>query len=236
MSETTDGGRVEYGQKPFEAPPGATEILLVRHGQSAPFVEGAPFPMIDGQGDPPLTEHGHWQAEQVVERLASVSIDAVYVTTLQRTHQTAAPLATRLGLEPIVEADLREIHLGEWEGGLFRVKVAQGDPKMVEANAKQEWGVIPGGERSEDLRVRVRAGIERIHAAHPGERVVAVSHGGAIGAVLAEASGATTFAFAAADNGSISHLIVLGDRWVVRRYNDTGHLAGELSSAAVAPT
>lgn len=236
MTETSDGGRVEYGQKPFEAPPGATEILLVRHGQSAPFVEGEPFPMVDGQGDPPLTEHGHWQAEQVGERLAGLSIGAVYVTTLQRTHQTAAPLAARLGLEPIVEADLREIHLGEWEGGLFRVKAAQGDPKMVEANARQEWGVIPGGERSDDLRARVRAGIERIHARHPGERVVAVSHGGAIGAVLAEASGANTFAFAAADNGSISHLIVLGDRWIVRRYNDTGHLAGELSAQAEAPT
>ena len=236
MTETSDGDRVEYGQRPFEAPPGATEILLVRHGQSAPFVEGEPFPMVDGQGDPPLTEFGHWQAEQVGERLAGLSIDAIYVTTLQRTHQTAAPLAARLGLTPVVEADLREIHLGEWEGGLFRVKVAQGDPKMAEVNAKQEWGVIPGGERSDDLRARVRAGIERIHERHPGERVVVVSHGGAIGAVLAEASGANTFAFAASDNGSISHLIVVGGRWIVRRYNDTGHLAGELSAAAEAPT
>jgi probable phosphoglycerate mutase len=113
---------------------------------------------------------------------------------------------------------------------------AQGHPAMAEMSTRQDWGVIPGGERSDDLRARVRAAIERIHARHPGERVVAVSHGGAIGAVLAEASGATTFAFAGADNASISQLVVLGERWTVRRFNDTGHLAGELSSEADAPT
>ena len=236
MTATSDGEKPEYGQRPFQTPTGATEILLVRHGQSAPYREGEPFPLVDGQGDPPLSPLGEWQAEQVGERLAGVKIDAIYVTTLQRTHQTAAPLAARLGLEPRLEAGLREVHLGEWEGGVFRVMAAQGHPALTEMSSQQDWGVIPGGERSEDLRARVRSAIERIHATHPGERVVAVSHGGAIGAVLAEASGATTFAFAGADNASISHLVVLGDRWTVRRFNDTGHLDGELSAAAEAPT
>ena len=44
-------------------------------------------------------------------------IDAIYVTTLRRTHETAAPLAARLGITPIEEPDLREVFLGEWEGG-----------------------------------------------------------------------------------------------------------------------
>ncbi len=236
MSATNAGEKPEYGQRAFEAPPGATEILLVRHGQSAPYRDGEPFPLVDGQGDPPLSPLGEKQAGQVAERLGSVAIDAIYVTTLTRTHQTAAPLAARLGLQPVVEAGLREVHLGEWEGGVFRVMAAQGHPALAEMGARQDWGMIPGGERSEDLRARVRASIERIHTAHPGQRIVAVSHGGAIGAVLAEASGATTFAFAGADNASVSHLVVLGDRWTVRRFNDTGHLDGELSAAAEAPT
>jgi len=231
-----DDATAEYGQRPFEAPPGATEILLVRHGQSASYREGYPFPLVDGQGDPPLSALGEWQAERVAERLAALAIGAVYVTTLRRTHQTAAPLVARLGVEPLVEPDLREVHLGEWEGGVFRVMAAKGHPAMVAADEQQDWGAIPGGESSDSLRARVRAAIGRIHARHPGERVVAVSHGGAIGAVLAEASGARTFAFAAADNASISHLVVLGDRWSVRRFNDTGHLAGELSAEADAPT
>jgi probable phosphoglycerate mutase len=61
---------------------------------------------------------------------------------------------------------------------------------------------------------------------------VAVSHGGAIGAALSHATGAKPLAFGATDNGSIAHLIVLGDRWILRRYNDTGHLGGELSAVA----
>ena len=223
---------VEYGQRPFEAPPGATELLLVRHGQSAAYREGEPFALVDGQGDPPLTAHGQWQASRVGERLRHAEIDAVYVTTLQRTSQTAAPLLGHLGLEPIVEPDLREIHLGEWEGGVFRKKVADRDPAFLEVERTQDWGAIPGAETFGQLQERVVGAITRIHAAHPGQRVVAVSHGGAIGAALSDATGAKPLAFATTDNGSIAHLIVLGDRWILRRYNDTGHLGGDLSAAA----
>ena len=75
---------------------------------------GHPFPLVDGHGDPALAPEGEEQAERVGERLARLPIDAIYVTTLRRTHQTAAPLAARLGLRPMVEPDLREVHLGEW--------------------------------------------------------------------------------------------------------------------------
>jgi probable phosphoglycerate mutase len=109
-------------------------------------------------------------------------------------------------------------------------------PAFAEMNASQDWGAIPGAETSEQLRTRVRSGIERIHTAHPDQRVVVVSHGGAIGAILAEASGARSLAFTSADNASISHLIVHGDRWIVRRFNDTGHLEAGLTSGAEAPT
>lgn len=223
---------VEYGQKPFQAPPGATELLLVRHGQSAAYRPGEPFALVDGQGDPPLTDHGHWQAEQVGARLATASIDAVYVTTLQRTAQTAAPLLARLGIEARVEADLREIHLGEWEGGVFREKVANRDPAFLEVERTQDWGAIPGAESFAELQRRVVGAIRRLHDAHPGQRIVAVSHGGAIGAALAHATGATPMAMSTADNASINHLVLLGDRWMLRRYNDTGHLGGELSARA----
>jgi len=226
----------DFGQRPFEPPAGATEILLVRHGQSAPFVEGVLFDLVDGQGDPPLSEHGQTQAVMIADRLAEMNIDAIYVTTLQRTHQTIAPLARRLGLQPKIEPELREVHLGEWEGGLYRQMAVERHPAFAEMNASQDWGAIPGAETSEQLRTRVRSGIERIHTAHPDQRVVVVSHGGAIGAILAEASGARSLAFTSADNASISHLIVHGDRWIVRRFNDTGHLEAGLTSGAEAPT
>ncbi len=118
----------------------------------------------------------------------------MYVTTLQRTHQTAAPLLAALGMEPIVEPELREVFLGDWEGGEFRKRLADGDPIAMRMAAKQRWDVIPSAEPEEVFADRVRVGIERIAAAHPDELVVAVVHGGVIGQVIAQATGARGFA------------------------------------------
>lgn len=208
----------------FEAPAGAVELLLVRHGESEAAVEGRPFPLVDGHGDPALSDDGVEQAERVGERLAGAGIDAIYVTSLRRTAQTAQPLAQRLGLTPIVEADLREVHLGEWEGGLFRKKVRDNDPIAIEMYTQQRWDVIPGAERGEAFSARVRAGIERIAAAHADQRVAVFAHGGTIGEVLAQATASAPFAFSGADNGSVSQLVVTPERWIVRRFNDTAHL------------
>ncbi len=228
--------QTEYRQHRFTAPPGATELLVVRHGESAPARPGERFPLVDGHGDPELAPEGRWQAEQLGIRLAKERIDAIYVTTLRRTHETAAPLASRLGIEPIVERDLREVYLGEWEGGLYRQKAAEGDPVFKRVITEGEWGAIPGGETSEQLRTRAVAAVERIVEKHPDQRVVVVLHGGVIAALLAHATNGRMFAFAGADNASISHLVVVRGQWILRRFNDTGHLAGELSSAPEPPT
>jgi probable phosphoglycerate mutase len=203
----------------------ATEILLVRHGESAPAVIGEPFPLVDGHGDPPLAPEGMVQANRVATHLVKARIDAIYVTTLQRTVQTAAPLAARLGLTPTVCADLREVYLGEWEGGLFRQRVAQNDPIAIRMRAEQRWDAIPGGESIAALSARVRRGIERIAAAHPDQRVAVFTHGGVIGQIIAEATGCGPFAFAGADNGSISSVVVTETGWLVRAYNNISHLA-----------
>jgi probable phosphoglycerate mutase len=223
----------EYRQHRFAAPDGACEVLLVRHGESAPARPDEPFPLVDGHGDPPLAPDGRWQADRLGSRMAAERIDAVYVTTLRRTHETAAPLAAALGLTPVVEPDLREVFLGEWEGGRYRQKVAERDPVAVRSFTEEEWGVIPGAESNAALAARVVPALQRVADRHGGERVVVVAHGGVIGCLLSHATGARPWAFVGADNGSISHLVVVGERWVLRRYNDTGHLAGELSAAAV---
>ena len=59
-----------------------------------------------------------------------------------------------------------------------------------------------------------------------------VAHGGVIGEVLAQASGARPWAFIGADNASISHVVVTDDRWAVRRFNDTTHLDDRLTVEA----
>jgi probable phosphoglycerate mutase len=201
------------------------DLLLVRHGQSEAYLEGTSFPLTGGHGDPPLSELGQAQARRAGERLATAGIDAIYVTTLRRTAQTAAPLAERLGLTPRIEAGLREVFLGEWEGGLYRQLVAENHPIAQRMFAEERWDVIPGAESLVAFDGRVRAAIGRMAAAHPGQRVAAFSHGGVIGQVLAMASDSRPFAFNTADNASISRLIITAERWWVRSFNDTAHVA-----------
>jgi len=215
-----------YRQVRFTAPPGSAALLLVRHGESEEADVGRPFALVDGHGDPGLAPQGRVQAQAVCARLASEGVDAVVVTSLRRTTETAAPLAARLGVDPLVERDLREVNLGEWEGGAYRQRVIEGDPLARELFERQRWDVIPGAESNEALAARVRGAIERIAVAHAGRRVAVFAHGGTIGTVLALASGSEPFAFVGADNGSISEVVVSPGRWVVRRYNDVAHLAG----------
>jgi len=219
------GGKVRQAR--YSPPPGATEVLLVRHGESQPFDPREPFPLTDGHGDPPLDPRGHDQARRLAERLAHQRIAAIYVTSLCRTVETAAPLAARLGIEPVVERDLREVYLGEWEGGLMRAR--KDDPVFARVWKDERWDHIPGAEPNEAFSTRVGAGLARIAAAHPDERVAAVTHGGVIGQLLADATGSRPFAFVGADNASISHVVVTGDRVTLRRFNDTTHLEEGLS-------
>jgi len=213
-----------FRQHRFTPPPGATTVLLVRHGESAPAHPDRPFVTRDGHGDPPLDPNGERQAELLAARLQHEPITAIYVTTLQRTHQTAAPLAQRLGLTPVEEPDLREVFLGEWEQGELRRRAANRDPIFEQIWAKERWDVIPGAEPQEEFDERVWRGFRRIAAAHPDERVVVVSHGGTIGQLLHRVTGSRRFAFSGADNASVSEVVADGQRIILRRYNDVAHL------------
>ncbi|NKZ09008.1 histidine phosphatase family protein [Actinomadura latina] len=215
---------VEYRQTRYKAPNGATELLLIRHGASAPARADRPFPLVDGQADPELAPEGREQADRVADRLADERLDAIYVTPLRRTAETAAPLARRLGLEPRVEAGMREVHLGEWEGGLFRKKVAENDPVAQRMWAEERWDVIPGAEPIAEFAARVEESLTRLAAAHAGGRIAVFTHGGVIAQALAATTGARPFAFLAPDNASISLLVRIGELSSIRGFNDVSHL------------
>lgn len=212
----------------FRPPKGACDLLLIRHGESQPAVAGQTFPIVAGQADPPLAEEGVREAKAVAQRLQHEQISAIYTTPLTRTKQTAQPLADALGLEPREEAELREVFLGEWDGTEYRIRARQGDPLVKRVLREQDWGVIPGAESRQDVCARVAAGINRIAAAHTDQRVVAFVHGGVIGAALHLATNADPFAFIASCNASVNHLVITPDRWILRRFNDTGHLDTDL--------
>jgi probable phosphoglycerate mutase len=201
--------------------------VLVRHGASQPAVPGEPFPLLDGHGNPALAPEGELQAALVAARLAREPPAGLFITPLRRTAQTAAPLAAVLGLEPVVVPELREVYLGDWDGGEFRVRMAEGDPIAVQAVLEERWDVIPGAEPMESFALRVRAGIDTVAAAAgPDATVAAIVHGGVIGEVCRQATESRPFAFVHADNGSLTRLVILpGGRWLLRSFNDTAHLA-----------
>jgi probable phosphoglycerate mutase len=80
----------------------------------------------------------------------------------------------------------------------------------------------------EALHKRVRLAVERIATAHRDQRVAVFSHAGIIATVLRLATDCSPFAFLGADNGSLTHLVVTDEAWIVRRFNDTGHLHTDL--------
>ncbi len=223
-----DGG---VPQRRFEPPEGSTTIYLVRHGATEAARADRPFATVDGHGDPALAPEGIEQAALLSQRLLAehdiTPFSAVYVTNLRRTHETVARFVERTALAVRVESALREVHLGEMEGGLLRLRGAEGDPIVREVYVQERWDVIPGAEPWEDFQRRCVDALDRIVAAHPGERVVVVAHGGVIGALLAHVTSARNFAFISADNTSVSEIVKLAppiDRWVLRRFNDVAHL------------
>ncbi len=144
-----------YPQTEFSPPPGSTRLVLIRHGQSVPLVGNETFALVGGHGDPHLSPRGVMQAERVAERLLGEHISAIYASSLTRTQQTAAPLATRCELEVRIEPDLREVLLGVGEGGRFRIMVEEEHPAVAAVRASKDWGEIPGAETNLELTDRV---------------------------------------------------------------------------------
>jgi probable phosphoglycerate mutase len=210
--------------------------VLVRHGESQPAVEGQVFDLVDGHGDPALSPEGREQAVKVCARLAGEGVDAIYVSKLRRTRETAQALATALALPMVEDPDLHEVFLGDWEGGAFRKHVADGDPIAVRMVTEERWDVIPNAEPADAFAARARRAVTRIAAAHPDQRVAVFAHGGIIGQILAQATGSRPFALSGSDNAAISHLVVSGEQWILRRFNDATHLDSGLSVAATPPT
>jgi 2,3-bisphosphoglycerate-dependent phosphoglycerate mutase len=215
-----------YHQVQFRAPEGSTQVILVRHGASAPAVPGQLFPVLDGHGDPPLAPEGEAQAVAVAARLSREPVDRLFVTGLKRTVQTAAPLADKLGIEPVEIPELREIHLGEWEAGEFRIRMRRRDPVALRTIAEERWDVIPGAESMDSFAARVAHGFERIvEATGPDATAVAFVHGGVIGEVAHQVAQSRPFAFVHADNASITRVAVIpGGHRLLHRFNDATHL------------
>jgi 2,3-bisphosphoglycerate-dependent phosphoglycerate mutase len=196
-----------------------TEVILVRHARSADVVPGEPESF-----DPPLHPEGVAQAEALARRLHPKTLDAVYASNLVRTQQTAAPVLDGRQLELVIRPDLREVFLGDWEGGVFRQKAVDGGPEWQRFLDTGRWDVIPGAETDAALRGRMVGAVDAIAAAHEGASVLVVSHGGAINAFLAEILNVPRTQFTAVENTGVTIVRYGQGRRMLLTVNDTHHL------------
>ncbi|HEX3621661.1 MAG TPA: MSMEG_4193 family putative phosphomutase [Acidimicrobiales bacterium] len=166
------------------ARPRPTVVLLVRHGQTP--TTGKLLP-----GRAPglhLSETGQGQAKAVGERLAGgPKIAAIYASPLERTRETAAPLAAALGMKVRIDKGLLEADIGEWTGMDF--KTVRKAPEWKTVHQYPSGFRFPGGESFVEMQTRMVSALERLRAAHPGETIVAVSHADTIKAAVAHALG-----------------------------------------------
>ena len=165
--------------------PAPTTVLLVRHGQTA--TTGKVLP-----GRAPglhLSDTGRQEAEAVAERIAATNgkVAAVYASPLERTKETAAPIAKKLGLRVRVERDLLECDFGEWTGK--QLKALMKKPEWHTVQRYPTGFRFPGGESFPEMQARIERAVDRMRERHPGETVIAVSHADPIKALVAAAVG-----------------------------------------------
>ena len=166
------------------------ELFLVRHGHVADNDRGSSARLC-GWCDPELSELGQRQAKFVRERFSrGRPIAGFYSSPLCRAAQTAELIAESIGLAPKILDGLREIYCGTLDG-LPLQEVERRYPDLwlrhlAQADDEFSW---PGGETYRSFRARVKDTISQIASAHPGERVVVVTHSGVITQIVGELLG-----------------------------------------------
>jgi probable phosphoglycerate mutase len=162
------------------APPATTRVVLIRHGET----DWNRDRRIQGQTDTPLSDLGRRQAAAVGQRLKHERFAAIYASDLQRAWHTAqaigqAALAQRADAPlPVADRRLREMDFGEWEGKTS-AEIAASHPD-AHARSKQRDADfrIPGGESFRDLYERAVGCVASLVAAHAGQAICVVAHGG----------------------------------------------------------
>lgn len=197
-------------------------LTLVRHGQTSANLDG----VWHGSTDGPLTERGREQALRVARFVLERHADAaaVYTSPLLRARDTARAIAASLGLEPRLELGLAEYHLGRWEGKTYQ---ELHETHRLWDEMRRDPDFAPhGGESPRQVTGRVTAALRRIGASHRGERVIVVTHGGALSMALAAIlEGDYTRWRRVMSNCAVSELVLEPEPELLS-FNQTEHLDG----------
>ncbi|MFV0258129.1 MAG: histidine phosphatase family protein [Acidimicrobiales bacterium] len=175
----------------------------------------------DGPADPELTEVGHRQAKAVAEWLGSETLNALYTSPMRRARQTAAPLEALTGLTATVVPGVRE----------YDAEASTYIPGEVMRSDKEAWRRFLANEMAADrsaFAAEVAESLQALIAAHRGDRIAVICHGGVINMWATELLGLEPQMFFNPDYTSINRFRAAssGERSIVS-LNETGHLRGD---------
>lgn len=207
-----------------------TEILLIRHGETAWNAERR----LQGHLDIPLNEEGQRQAAALARALAGETVDMIISSDLCRAASTAQAVADVLGLPLKTDATLRERCFGAFEGLLYDELETHFPQAYAQWRVRDPHARYPDGERRAEtfaeFAQRAVDAVSRIAEMHRGKRIVIVSHGGVLDAVYRAAHGIDITAPRNFDvlNASINRVQWDGQGLTVLRWSDTAHLTAAL--------
>jgi len=162
-----------------------TTFYLIRHAERTGD-QGALAGRLPGFR---LSTPGQAQAERLARFLAHEPIAHVFASPLERTRETAAPLARALGLVVQDLAGIGEVDAGEWTGKAFR-ELDAGDARWRKFNALRATTPIPGGESAVAVQARFVGEMMRLREKFPEDGIALVSHADPIKIALATVLGA----------------------------------------------
>ncbi|EJL84922.1 fructose-2,6-bisphosphatase [Polaromonas sp. CF318] len=210
-----------------------TRIIAIRHGETTWNVDTR----IQGHLDIPLNETGRRQAERMARALADEPISAIYASDLTRAWETAQYLARVQDIDVTREEGLRERGFGDFEGKTFaEIEALLPDQSMRWRKRDPEFAPA-GGESLIALRSRVVATAERLAAAHPGELIALVGHGGVMDVLYRAATRLDIQAPRTWElgNAAINRLLWTPEGFTLVGWADTQHLDdGTLDDSAIA--
>ncbi len=201
----------------------ATRVLAVRHGETAWNVDTR----IQGQLDIPLNDRGRWQAQRLAAALADEGVSALYSSDLLRAYQTAQAIGEACGLPVVTDAALRERGFGAFEGYTYKEIEARW-PEQAERWRKRDPDFSPG-DTGESLHVFFERCVKvatRLAAAHLGQTIALVAHGGVMDCLYRAASRLDLQAARSwqLGNASINRLLYTPEGFTLIGWSDTSHL------------
>jgi probable phosphoglycerate mutase len=174
QADEADEGRQNILVGWSSAHPIVTTTHLLRHGET-PHTAEKRFSGFGGD-DPSLNDVGVEQAHRAARHLAaSGGADVIVTSPMARTRETAAIVSDQLGLDVVVEDDIRECNFGEWDGKTF-ADVQRDDREALDTWLASTAVAPPGGESFDQVEVRVKAARDRMLSEFAGSTLVVVTH------------------------------------------------------------